>query len=290
MLHVPRTRYCHRWADTEPERMTFVFGNNSCRLAPLNAERFWLALKNQSLLLIGDSLIGQLFQNLACTLESTSTAVDSKSVVHAPLQSSVEYLWSPFVFECTDCGLDRTHSSPQAEIQFGRVSAALDMRLRQPNGTVLFGFGSWFSVYRLTQLKLLDKQTMSGEQLEEASVAWFRRAVEALFDDLLPRAAARIVVMAVPPGHVGCHKSDGYQAFVNARHRLFGWHLHDTFNTILKIYCKANDIAFLDVYTPSMTRHDGHPGAQTFSNLQQAADHDLVDCLHWYLLVETFFW
>jgi len=279
LTFVPNSRFCHHFA-TEPDALVFnpFIDNVECRLAPFDANKFWSHLKNDSFVLIGDSLIGQLFQNMQCDLEFNSGDVDRRveigreRVINSKTGGSLLHAWAPMIFQCLHCDLKKHSVETKASILWGRMSDSYHGVAKNKNSILVFEFGSWFSVFRLSQLKILENARATSFEKEVASIALFRTAVEFFFNTTLPQIAAqRVVMLAVPPGHVNCHQQARFGS-APARHHIYGWHLHQRFNEILRQHCRAFQVQFLDIFSLSNTRQDGHPA----QHVDQSSD-----CLHW---------
>ena len=226
------------------EQLTFE--PRQCRYETLGSD-FADVLGDRDLVLIGDSLMGQLFAALRCSLQDARVHAPLSKIRYHSLRTSVDFGPTPsgWPFEPAGGNLDNfTHEF---------VGAFSGVR----NGSiVLYNEGAWYTAVRFA------KYNLTGREID----AMYARSIERVADYVAARFPALTFILRTTfPGHAGCHSSR--PSIIEMQRTNFNWDRFLQRNAAAKAIAARAGWYVLDAYDALDQIPGLHPS--------------FTDCVHW---------
>jgi hypothetical protein len=236
----------------------------------------------------------------ACRLESMNAKVNLNRFSvgspkgFKPSGGKIQYLWSAFLADCVACETVVQAHKSLLPIGLSRLrlnetpSFAAKLFDSQASRTiVVLQIGAWFSAHQLLQYRILarNQTTTDGDDddLIHQTMHLFKHNVDRFFNTTMKSFAGKLIVMSVSPAHDACQ-----QNALNTDHRaqrLMMWHKRGEMNDYLQLKATQFGALYLDIYHPSLSRVDGHPGFHHPNPQERSKAND--DCMHWCSPVAT---
>ena len=232
----PTSRPCGAALEYVPER---------CGIARFSAD-FMDVLGDRELVLIGDSLMGQLFSALRCALNHSHLPTASPRIRYHNLRTSVDFGPTPhgWPFEPAGSHLD----------QFTREFHAAFSGVHQRT-IVLYNEGAWYTAVRFA------KYNLTADEVD----ALHAHSLQRVADYVHVRFRGTFIYRAMFPGHIGCHSARPSVAEYQRTH--FNWDRFHKRNTAARRIAERAGWLVLDAYDV----------LDRVPSLHQSA----VDCVHW---------
>lgn len=242
-----RIYFCQNLSGPVPLKFVPKF----CSLSQKNVVALLTEWRGRTISFVGDSLSRQHYDNVLCEVDQYAqvTLIDFYHAFIAANNINITFQWSPWLFEFVDNR--KVHGSAVSnQLRFSR----LDWIPPVGDGVVILNTGHWYSEYTLREYGIAgDHEAV----FDEAYFSLFRS---------LSSYHNPVIFRSTSPGHPNCG-SMGAQAYNP------GWNWSPVRrNDLVRMTFPIRPCHYyLDIYSLSMERFDGHPSSFNEGN----------DCLHW---------
>ena len=218
---------------------------DGCELERLSGD-FLTLLGKRDLVLIGDSLMGQLFSALRCSLNNSHLPTLTNQVRYHNIRTSVDFGPTPsgWPFEPAGSNLD----------SFTREFQAAFAGVR--NGSiVLYNEGAWYTAVRFA------KYNLTVDEIDDV----YAQALQRVADYAAAHFRGTFIYRLTFPGHIGCRSARPSIAEYQRAH--FNWDRFHKRNLAARAVAARAGWLVLDAYDV----------LDRIPHLHQSA----VDCVHW---------